>query len=135
MGLCAALEWLAQDVFERTGIQCVANLEGLVDELEPDRSTALFRIVQEAITNALKHAQATRISIRQYTRGRRVVVDVKDNGIGVKRSHLTNRKAFGIVGMRERAAAFGGLVEIKGGPRGTRVSVLMPMAGGGDETE
>src|SRR5262249_25776606 len=69
MGLGAAIEWLAQDMQERTHLRCEISLEGFPGELEPDRATALFRIVQEAVTNVIRHARASQVVIRQHRRG------------------------------------------------------------------
>ena len=126
MGLCAAIEWLAQDVQERAGIRCEANLEGLAAEPQPDRSTALFRIVQEAVTNAVRHAKASRLDIHQHTQRGDIVIEVKDDGCGIKPEDQSGRSAYGIIGMRERAQALGGSVRLHGGPSGTQVVVRMP---------
>ena len=131
MGLCAAIEWLAQDVQERTDIRCETNLEGLAAEPHPDRVTALFRIAQEAVTNTIRHAGASTLTIRQRTRGRDIIIEVCDDGRGIKPEEREARSSYGIVGMHERAKAFGGKVQIRGGRRGTIVIVRMPLSSGG----
>jgi signal transduction histidine kinase len=129
MGLGAAIEWLAQDVQERTGIRCETTLEGLPDELSPERATALFRVVQEALTNAIRHANASSLSIRQRTRGDEIVIEVGDDGRGIKPEEQTARHAYGIAGMHERARMLGGTLRVRGGPHGTQVVVRMPAHG------
>jgi two-component system sensor histidine kinase UhpB len=126
MGLCAAIEWLAQDVQERAGIRCEVSLSGLTKEPDPDKGTALFRIVQEAVTNAIRHADASALRIRQEANSAAIVITISDNGRGITPEELAGRKSFGIVGMQERAKTFGGKVRITGGRTGTRVTVRMP---------
>ena len=133
MGLVAAIEWLAQDVQERAGIRCEASLEGFAAEPEPDRATALFRIVQEAVTNAIRHAKASKLRIRQRSRRGEIVIEVKDDGCGIKPEDQAGRHAYGLVGMLERAQALGGSVRVRGGPGGTQVTVRMPLSARGGE--
>ncbi len=133
MGLCAAIDWLANDIAERTSLKCTVALQGFDEEPDIDRATALFRIVQEATTNVIRHANATRLSITQKVDDRKIVIDVVDNGRGIKTSELTNRKSFGIVGMRERAHAFGGNLKVAARRHGTRVTVWLPLRGGDSE--
>lgn len=129
MGLGAAIEWLAQDIQERTGIRCETTLEGLPDELTPERATALFRVVQEALTNAIRHANASCLSIRQRTRGDEIVIEIGDDGRGIKPEEQTARHAYGIAGMHERARLLGGTLRVRGGRHGTQVVVRMPAHG------
>jgi len=126
MGLCAAIEWLAQDVQERAGIRCQVVLQGFNKEPEPNKGTAIFRIVQEAMTNAIRHAKASKVRISQRINGEAAVISIADDGRGIKTEELSGRKSFGIVGMQERAQSFGGKVTISGGRRGTRVTVRIP---------
>jgi two-component system sensor histidine kinase UhpB len=126
MGLCAAIEWLAQDVQERIGMRCEVVLQGFDKEPSPDKGMALFRIVQEAVTNAIRHAGASTLRINQRNNGSATVISIADNGRGIKTEELSGRKSFGIVGMQERAKSFGGRVTISGGRRGTHVTVQMP---------
>jgi len=126
MGLCAAIEWLAQDVQERAGIRCQVVLQGFNEEPEPNKGTAIFRIVQEAMTNAIRHAGASNVRISQRINGEAAILSIADDGRGIKSEELSGRKSFGIVGMQERAQSFGGKVTISGGRRGTRVTVRIP---------
>ena len=126
MGLCAAIEWLAQDVQERAGIRCQVRLQGFAKEPDPDKGTAVFRIVQEAVTNAIRHANASTLEISQRLNGSGAIISVVDDGRGIKPAELTGRKSFGIVGMYERAKAFGGRVTISGGRHGTKVTIHVP---------
>ncbi|HSS71201.1 MAG TPA: PAS domain S-box protein [Casimicrobiaceae bacterium] len=129
MGLGAAIEWLAQDIQERTGVRCETTLDGIPDELAPETATALFRVVQEALTNAVRHANASSLTIRQRTRGDEVVIEVVDDGRGIKPEEQTARHAYGIAGMHERARMLGGTLRVRGGKHGTQVAVRMPTRG------
>jgi len=126
MGLCAAIEWLAQDVQERAGMRCEVVMQGFDKEPAPDKGMALFRIVQEAVTNAIRHAGASTLRISQRNNGSATIISIADDGRGIKTEQLSGRKSFGIVGMQERAKAFGGRVTISGSRRGTHVTVHMP---------
>jgi PAS domain S-box-containing protein len=126
LGLRAALEWQMQEFQTRSKIECQfdCDLEDL--ELPPAQSTAVFRIMQETLTNVARHAQATRVDASLRKEGAQLVLQVRDNGIGISETPDTNR--FGILGMRERAHVFGGDVNIHGEPgQGTTVTVRIPL--------
>ena len=126
LGLRAALEWQMQDFQGRAKIECqfTSNLDEL--ELDPPRSTAVFRIMQEALTNVARHAQATRVEASLLREDNHLILQVHDNGKGIIEAPDTNR--FGILGMRERAHVFGGEVIIQGSPgEGTTVTVRIPV--------
>ena len=127
IGLCAAIDGLAQDVDRRTALHCEAVMHGLPDEPERDRATAIFRIVQEAVTNAMRHANATTVSIVQRCEGSDLVLDVVDDGRGIRTAERENPRSFGIVGMHERAKALGGRVRIVGNRQGTRLTLRVPV--------
>lgn len=106
IGLWAALEWLSHEFQEQTGILCTFKLCGEERELPPDRATAVFRIIQEALTNAAKHAGASQVQIRAKVTERGITIKVEDNGKGITREQVWNCRSFGIRGMQERAHAF-----------------------------
>jgi PAS domain S-box-containing protein len=129
MGLWAAIEWLVEDVGERAGLQCTVDLARGGEVNEAERSTAVFRIVQEAVTNVVRHAGAKRLSVTARTTGNEVFIDVSDDGRGIGETELARPDAFGIIGMQERARACGGRVAIeRGAGRGTRVRMRVPLA-------
>ena len=128
-GLYAAIRWHAQDFERRTRIQF--ELELPADERGPsdDMAHELFRIFQEALTNVLRHAMATQVSASIQERGGRLLLRVRDNGVGVSRATVRGT-TLGLVGMRERAALSGGRVlvaRLRSG--GTLVSALLPRGG------
>jgi two-component system sensor histidine kinase UhpB len=127
LGLPAALEWLAQDFARRTGIACRATLRPLDSELSAEHATALFRIVQEALTNVSRHAAATAVDLELGIAGDCVALAINDNGRGITETVANGPGSLGILGMRERAAALGGVLEVA--PRadgGTRVAAWFP---------
>lgn len=129
LGLVAAIEWQAQQFQTRTGILC--HYESALENLSLDReqSTAVFRILQEALTNVLRHAQATRVRIKLNRASDHFTLSVSDNGIGMAEIGKSEQQ-LGILGMRERAHLIGGKVEIKPGKnQGTLVMVRVPLEG------
>ena len=89
----------------------------------------MFRIIQEALTNVTRHAQATHVEIGLQTVGNEWVLDIRDNGRGFAPESVTGSQAVGVLGMRERAGMFGGAVDLLSKPdQGTTVRVRMPEA-------
>jgi two-component system sensor histidine kinase UhpB len=128
LGLVPAIEWLAQEFETRSGIKCKTKLEADDTEISPDCSTAIFRIVQEALTNVARHSQATRVSVRLREKDEKLALTVTDNGVGINRAHILSPESLGIIGMRERLAAFGGELKLKGTPgRGTTLAIQIPV--------
>ena len=128
LGLSAAIEWAGQEFEKRTEIKLEFTSRPKDIILDGDRSTAIFRIFQEALTNIVRHANATnaRISLKQD--GDRVVLRIRDNGKGIDKKQLSDPKAFGLIGMRERAMSKGGDVKISATPGGgTTIIVSIPL--------
>lgn len=128
LGLPAAVEWLAHDFARRTGIACrAATVLPNDSAIAADAATALFRIVQEALTNVSRHAGATRVHIELGVKSECVTLEITDDGHGITEVAATGPGSLGILGMRERAAALGGVLEV--GPAtggGTRVAAWLP---------
>ncbi len=130
LGLAAAIEWQAQQFQARTGIicDCDCSLENI--ELSAEQSTAVFRIFQEALTNVLRHAQATRVAIKIKEENGYFVLSVSDNGKGMKDREISGTESLGLLGMRERAYLIGGEVSITSAEgQGTVVTLRVPIAG------
>lgn len=134
LGLDAAIEWQARGFQDRTGIR-VGISSVLKDvEIDRERSTAIFRIFQEALTNISRHAGATRVSIALKQHKSRIVLIVEDNGRGITPSEVQNPGSLGILGIRERARLFGGRVTVTGrSGKGTRVTAVMPLNGNSND--
>jgi len=127
-GLLAAIEWQAQEFEKRTGIAC--NLVLAIEDIHLDdaASTALFRIVQESLTNVARHAEATTVAISLKQEQNKLHLKVKDNGKGIAQEALSGSASLGILGMRERARFLGGQFAISGLPKkGTTVEATIPL--------
>ncbi len=128
LGLTAALEWQLQEFQRRTGILCslvVTPQEVLTDQA---RSTALFRIFQETLTNVARHSFASRVSIELREDDDELLLRISDDGRGISAQSLTRTESIGLLGMRERAKLLGGTIEITGIPgAGTTVEVKLPL--------
>ena len=129
LGLLPAVEWQASEYQSRMGIKfnVVSNIEGM--DLDERRSSAVFRIYQELLTNIARHAQATRVSISLKEGGGHLTLKVSDNGRGITEKERDNAKSFGILGMRERALLLGGRFNIHGVPgKGTTATLRIPIS-------
>ena len=128
LGLVPALEWQAQEFQRRTGLTCELHVRTEVSDIDEQRSIALFRIFQEALTNIARHAQATRVEVRFEEVNDFLVLEVTDDGQGIRQSDILNIESLGILGMRERALSLGGEVRIVGKSGcGTTVTVEIPL--------
>ncbi len=114
LGLMEALEWQTQQFQARTGIECRCDCTLSSIPLGEVESTAVFRIVQEALTNIIRHAQATQVSVTMTVEHETFTIAVKDNGRGISQEEILNRGSLGLLGMQERAHLIGGRVEIAG---------------------
>ncbi|MGF6276296.1 signal transduction histidine kinase [Massilia sp. UYP11] len=129
-GLLAALRWQAADIERRANIVCEVRYD---DEsyVEPASFIAgeLLRMCQEALTNVLRHAEATHIVVQVIVRAEHLLVRICDNGIGIRRASLTAPSSIGLRGMRERAASIRAQVRIHGrAGRGTMVVIRRRVA-------
>ena len=128
LGLAAAIEWQARDFQVRSGVSCVIRVPEEDLSLSRDQSTALFRIFQESLTNVARHAQATKVWVNLSEEEDAVVLEVEDDGVGFSPDRIAERRSLGLLGMRERVAAFGGEIEFAGVPgQGTAVVVRIPV--------
>ncbi len=128
LGLTAAIEWQAEEFQKRNGIPCGVTI--VPEEIVPDkdRSTTIFRIFQETLTNITRHAKATKVSVRLKKENNSLILEVSDNGKGITEKQLSDSKSLGLMGIRERAAYWGGHVNMKGVRNGgTTVIVKIPL--------
>ncbi|MEK9628700.1 MAG: GAF domain-containing sensor histidine kinase [Nitrospinota bacterium] len=124
LGLSEAIEWQVKEFKGRTGIHCkfLNKMNGF--ELDLERSTTLFRIFQETLTNIVRHSQATHVEVKLYANDENINLQVQDNGCGITPDQIQNMRSLGLLGMRERAMVWGGNVEISGTPQeGTTVTI------------
>jgi PAS domain S-box-containing protein len=128
LGLIPAIEWQAQEFEQRTGIRCDYSLPKDPINLNREHSTALFRITQEALTNAARHSFAERVSIYLRKENSKLILEITDNGKGIRETQINNPNSLGLLGIKERAMVFGGKVSINGVTnRGTNLKVEWPL--------
>lgn len=127
LGLFPAIEWQVRDFEKRAGLSCEVNIDVDDPPWPREKATALFRIVQESLTNVARHARASHVSVRLVSGDESLVLRVSDDGRGFDSAGVESRLSFGLMGMRERAAQFGGHVRVESSEgRGTTVVVSMP---------
>jgi signal transduction histidine kinase len=130
LGLGPAIEWLVEEVRKRSGLSFEMDLPDGELGLDPKTSIAAFRVVQEALTNVIRHAQAKKVRIRLATFEGQLMAEVADDGIGIPSDAVDHPRSVGLLGMSERAIAQGGSLSIEGDPgAGTRVLLSLPLAG------
>ena len=129
LGLAAAVEWVAEEFQARTGTKVQVSLPDADIAMDQERATALFRILQETLTNVARHANATQVDVRLANENGNLLLEVRDNGRGISEEQLSGGKSLGVLGMRERASLLGGEITISSLPgKGTTVSVRIPEA-------
>jgi signal transduction histidine kinase len=125
-GLRAALEWLVRDFMSRSAIKIDLSLEGDPDAVPEKHRTCVYRVVQEAMTNVVRHAHATSIRVAVLTADGQLRVAVADDGTGIEPAR--RRVGMGLRGIEERAKELGGTMSIaRNGKHGTMVSVVLPL--------
>jgi PAS domain S-box-containing protein len=128
LGLVAAIEWQAQEWQSRTGMKVVFKAEPEDISMSRSRSTSLFRIFQESLTNVTRHAKATEVRASLKKENGSVTLTVEDNGRGITDREIGHYRSLGLIGMRERALACGGTVDItRANKKGTKVIACLPL--------
>jgi signal transduction histidine kinase len=133
LGLNAAVDWQIADFRRRTGIACeLVEHEGEI--VVSDRcATALFRILQESLTNISRHAHATDVEVHLQVQQNRIAMTIRDNGVGLPATTERKPGSFGLIGIEERVKILGGTVAITGRPGGgTTVAVTVPLLDHGE---
>jgi len=124
-GLVPALEWQAREVSKRTGLRVQVSAEETADELSDDYKTCIYRVVQEALHNCARHAQARSVKVVVKQEPHKLLLSVEDDGRGFDARRV---RGLGLVGMAERVNHLGGAFEIKSLPgAGTKVAVQLPI--------
>jgi len=126
-GLIPAIEWQLSEFQKRTRIRARLHCEG-DRAIDRESSTVVFRIVQEALTNVIRHAEATRVNVNLKIDDHFLMLEVNDNGRGIRSAEIGCSESLGIVGMQERVTRLGGEFKIvPRSPRGTRLDVSIPL--------
>ncbi|HUI80172.1 MAG TPA: sensor histidine kinase [Bryobacteraceae bacterium] len=124
LGLATALEWQAREIARSTGLQINVRTSAFRADLPDEHKTCVFRIVQEALNNVCRHANADSVEIALGTSGSRVTVSIQDNGRGFRREQS---KGLGMIGMQERVENLGGTLNVHSEPgKGTRIDASLP---------
>jgi len=131
LGMVPALQYLVSELGQQDSIEVVLNVEGEAEKLPPDLEVAIYRIVQEALTNIRKHARASRAYVEANFQPEQVVITVRDDGIGFTMpeatTELVNKGNLGLMGLEERVQLFGGHLDISSRiGQGTTVQVMLP---------
>ncbi|SAL36822.1 multi-sensor signal transduction histidine kinase [Caballeronia choica] len=128
LGLLPAVDWLADDFTNRYGVEVERRIDSGEIAFTPHAATALFRIVQEALTNVARHADATRVTLDMHIEAENVILTITDDGRGSPGTNAQRGKSFGLIGMRERARMLGGSVSVRtAGGEGFAVTVTLPL--------
>jgi PAS domain S-box-containing protein len=130
LGLVDALEWYTGEFERHTDMACVFE-HNTIPPINDALATAAYRIAQEALTNAARHAEAARVAVRLFSTNGLLELAVHDNGQGFDIRHLSESEGLGVAGMRERAALVGGSLEVTSTPgEGTQVVLRVTVGGG-----
>lgn len=139
-GIVPAIDWQLREFGKRMGIDTEFNEPEHEPKLTPGQSIALFRVVQEALNNVAKHAEARHVDVVLFSRAGELTLEIRDDGKGLpggtdqRGHHVVRSGAFGIIGMRERILSLGGWMDVTGAPgKGTTVMVGIPMETTGRE--
>lgn len=129
LGLVPALEWQVREFSRRSGIAADLNVDGTLDTLPEGHRTCVYRVVQEALTNCARHAQAGHVRVVLHGSPSQLVLTIQDDGVGLpaqERSRLG--RGLGLIGIGERVRALGGSMEIVSQPqKGTLLRVVVPL--------
>ena len=113
----------------RRGVRPAVRARTAASVASSEAATAAFRIFQEALTNVLRHAVATRVDVRAEVHGDNLLLEISDNGKGISLLEVDSRQSLGLLGMRERASLIHGTVDITSRPgMGTTLAVTIPLS-------
>jgi signal transduction histidine kinase len=130
-GLAAAIEWQCEETSRRLKIDCKANVPQQDLNIPPEISTALFRILQEALTNVAVHANADMIEVDLVVTDSAVSLVIADNGRGITSEEIKAPNSLGLLGMRERVECLKGSFSVSGAPgRGTTIRATFNLRNG-----
>jgi PAS domain S-box-containing protein len=129
LGLSDAIETLVNEFQDRTSVACILDMDAEPLDFDSERRRALYRIVQEALTNVVRHSGASEVDIDIHRNGSRLRIEIRDDGRGIDPAELSALKSYGLMGMRKRAEMCGGSLEIHGkAGEGTVLTVDIPLS-------
>jgi len=128
LGLVAAIDWLANDFKIKHDVSCKVNARDLPVKLKDEAAIALFRIVQESLTNIAKHAKAEQVKISIFIENKTLKLSISDDGKGLEAGFKSKLGSYGLKGMHERAIALGGEMKVKSeSSQGVRLKIEIPI--------
>lgn len=128
LGLGPALEWLCREFSRTSGIPADVEIQGSLGQLTEAQKTGLFRVVQESLTNVMRHARARHVTVRLAESGGRLELAVEDDGRGMQSGKVC--RGLGLLGMEERIRKLGGVFAVESAPgAGTKIRAEIPLAG------
>lgn len=130
LGLVAAIDWLANDFIARSGIRLSSHIEVEGIAFNRESRVEVFRIVQESLTNVIRHSGASEVTLEIVCGEPNCIVRIADNGRGAAPDAVQGSRSLGLIGLRERAARFGGEIQVRTAPgAGFEVIAILPLAG------
>ncbi len=128
LGLIPAIRWYVDEFKERSGIKVKLNFDVEESDINEEYKISIYRIIQEALTNVIRHAHATRVAIRFNKKDDKLMLRIHDNGVGIKEKQINKPKSFGMIGMKERIVLTGGQFEVEGEKnKGTTIKITIPL--------
>jgi two-component system sensor histidine kinase UhpB len=128
LGLADALEWQSSEFEKRTGIRCKFHSAFTEKQFKKNLATGIYRIYQEALTNVARHAEATEINAELEQFNGNMILKIEDNGKGFDEKEIAGKNTLGLIGMKERASMFGGMIIIESNiGKGTTVFLQVPL--------
>lgn len=129
LGLAAAIQWYAEETCRAASLDCDIRVAPSFERLSPDLEIALYRLMQESLSNVVRHAKAKTVSLSLERTPEGLVLQVKDDGVGMADVEAARRLSYGLSGMHQRVRAVGGTFEVESAPgQGTRVRAFVPRA-------
>jgi signal transduction histidine kinase len=126
LGLASAIEWYSDEFELRTGIRCSLKLDDSIFD-DSQKNLVFFRVLQEALTNVIRHAKASFVTIKLFRTQKGTTMTIQDNGIGIKMEMIESTNSLGLIGMRERVRQFGGRIVFSSKEGlGTKLSIFIP---------
>lgn len=129
LGLISAIQWYMSEFQKRARIRCKCILSDEEIQMNKNRATATFRILQEAMTNVARHSEATRVTVEARKEDNMMTLKIEDNGKGIDEEKINDPLSFGLLGMQERTLYLGGEIRICRAPhKGTTVAATIPIS-------
>jgi PAS domain S-box-containing protein len=126
LGLVSAIEWYCDEFEKRTGIKCILKLDD-ADFNDSQINLVFFRVLQETLTNVIRHAKASSVSIKLIQLKKGATMTIQDNGIGIPAEMIGSSKSLGLISMRERVKQFNGTIDISSKKDcGTKLIIFIP---------